>query len=130
LRKHLLIVEDYQQLRDLMQEVLSELCGHAVATANDAESAVRLASSQVFDLVVLDIGLASAVSGWDIATLVRARRPCPILFISGQNLDPAALLAYVQPSDDWLQKPFRIEVLTTKVADLLKGGEARVPVAS
>lgn len=112
-----------------MQDVLSDMCGHVVATADDAESAVRLASSEPFDLVLLDIGLASPVSGWDIATIVRSRGPCPILFISGQDLDPAARAAYVQPSDDWLKKPFRIEALTAKVMDLLKGGEPGVSAA-
>jgi DNA-binding response OmpR family regulator len=130
LRKRLLIVEDYQQLRDLMQDVLSETCGHVVATAEDVESAVRLASSQAFDLVVLDIGLACPVSGWDIAAIVRARGPCPILFISGQDFDPAERAAFLQPFDDWLKKPFRIEVLTAKVSDLLRDSDGRVSTAS
>jgi len=130
LRKRLLIVEDYQQLRELMQDVLGEMCDHAIETAADGESAARLAANQAFDLVLLDIGLTGKLSGWDIAHVVRARAPCPILFISGHEPDPAARTTQVLPSDDWLKKPFRIDVLVATVMKLLNAGDSYLSVAS
>ena len=52
----LLLVEDHPDSAELMAELL-ELHGHTVQIANTASAAMQLASMQVFDLVVSDVGL-------------------------------------------------------------------------
>jgi len=128
-RKHILVVEDYQQLRDLMQTVLQELGGHAVHTAADADNAERLIAEQWFDLVLLDIGLPGKPAGRDIAVLARARLQCPILFITGRELAEVDCWQYIDPRDRFLRKPFKMDVLITEVRSLLKANAAKAPDA-
>jgi two-component system, OmpR family, response regulator len=85
-RKRLLVVEDYQQLRDLIATVLREAGGYAAETAAESKSAERLIVEQHFDLVVLDLGMPGALGGPGIASLARRRLGCPVLFITGRDL--------------------------------------------
>jgi DNA-binding response OmpR family regulator len=120
-RERVLIVEDYQQLRELMQTVLQEKGGYAVETANNGEVAECMVLNKPFDLVVLDIGLPGKLSGMDVAKLVRARLHCPILFISGR--DPTADCPHcVEPGDRYLRKPFSMNALLVEVSGLVGGG--------
>lgn len=117
-RERVLIVEDYQQLRELMQAVLQEKGGYAVKTANNGEIAERVILDGAVDLVVLDIGLPGRLSGMDVGKLVRARLRCPILFISGR--DPSADCPQcVEPGDSYLRKPFSMNALLAEVSVLV-----------
>jgi two-component system, OmpR family, response regulator len=118
-RKRLLVVEDYQQLRDLIATVLREVGGYAAETAAESKSAERLIVEQPFDLVVLDLGMPGALGGPGIASLARRRLGCPILFITGRDLaqtDPDLM----QQGDRFLRKPFKMDVLLAEVAALMK----------
>lgn len=120
-RGRILVVEDYQQLRDLMQAVLQEAGGYAVETAYNGECAQRLIADQPFDLVVLDIGLPGRLSGVEVADLVRARLRCPILFISGRDPSSADCPQCVGPGDRFLRKPFTMSALLAEVLGLVGG---------
>ncbi len=121
-RERVLIVEDYQQLRELMQTVLQEKGGYAVRTANNGDVAERAILDQPFDLVVLDINLPGGLSGMDVANVVRARLHCPILFISGRDPSDADCPRCVEPGDRFLRKPFSMNALLTEVSGLLGAG--------
>lgn len=120
-RERVLVVEDYQQLRELMQTVLQEKGGYAVRTANNGDVAERAILDQPFDLVVLDIGLPGKVSGAEVASLVRARLHCPILFISGRDPCNANGPPCVEPGDRYLRKPFSMNALLAEVSGLVGG---------
>ena len=128
--KRILVVEDYQHLRDLMKLVLGELGGHSVETAAGGEIAQRLIGEQSFDLVVLDIGMPGCLNGQDIAALARLRLRCPILFITGRDLADADCSDYLEPGDRLLRKPFRMDVLLDEVAGLFKLDAAKARKAS
>jgi DNA-binding response OmpR family regulator len=119
-RKRLLVVEDYQQLRDLIATVLQEVGGYAVETASDGAGADRLMADQIFDLVILDISVPGRMGGQEIASLARTRLGCPILFITGRDLALADCADLMQPRDRFLRKPFKMDVLLAEVGALLK----------
>jgi two-component system, OmpR family, response regulator len=119
-RKRLLVVEDYQQLRDLIATVLQEVGGYAVETASDGTGADRLIAEQSFDLVILDISVPGRMGGQEIASLARTRLGCPILFITGRDLALADCADLMQPRDRFLRKPFKMDVLLAEVGALLK----------
>jgi two-component system, OmpR family, response regulator len=119
-RKRLLVVEDYQQLRDLIATVLQEVGGYAVETASDGTAADRLIAEQRFELVILDISVPGRMGGQDIASLARARLGCPILFITGRDLALADCADLMQPRDRFLRKPFKMDVLLAEVGAVLK----------
>jgi len=116
--KRLLVVEDYQQLRDLIGTVLREVGGYSIETAA-SKSTERLIAQQPFDLILLDVGVPGGLSGREIATLARARLGCPILFITGRELAEADRAELMEPGDRFLHKPFKMDVLLAEVATLL-----------
>jgi CheY-like chemotaxis protein len=69
-----LIVDDEQSLRTLLQRVFSER-GHAVVTAADGKQALRLAEQASFDVVVCDLRMP-AMDGRDVIQQMRAYPTC------------------------------------------------------
>jgi DNA-binding response OmpR family regulator len=118
--KRVLVVEDYQQLRDLMATVLHEVAGHEVETAGDALAARQLLAGAHFDLIVLDIGLPGPVSSREFAQLARAHSRCPILFVTGRAIAELGLIEAIGDCDSFLRKPFRMDALLAEAAKLLR----------
>lgn len=123
--KRILVVEDYIQLRDLMQTVLHEVGGHVVVTAGDFAGAEAHLARGGVDLVVLDIGLPGIRNGWDVAKIVRERKSCPILVITGRDIPPQERKMMVGPADGFLLKPFRMDVLCAEVERLVGHAERK-----
>ena len=121
-RKRILVVEDYQQLRDLVRDLLWEVGRYAVEIAADGVSAERLIAQQGFDLAVLDIGVPGLVGAHEIAAALRGRSDCPILFITGRDLADTDVVELMQPHDRFLRKPFKMDVLLAEVGAMLKAG--------
>jgi CheY-like chemotaxis protein len=68
--KHILIVDDYPDARDIWALYLRSL-GYRVSTANDGEDALAQAQRLLPDLVVLDLELPR-ISGFEVARQLRA----------------------------------------------------------
>ncbi|HVH81339.1 MAG TPA: response regulator [Stellaceae bacterium] len=123
----ILVLEDEDQVRDLISEVLAE-AGFDVATAATGWEAVALVEEKKFDLIVADIRLPGGLDGLQVAQHLRSRQPgLKCLFVSGQRdpviCDPAL--------DDFIAKPFRPHELLGCVWKVLRGNEPypRIPVA-
>jgi CheY-like chemotaxis protein len=69
--RHVLIIEDDRDARELMRLVL-ELDGHRVSTAADGAGGVREAGAAAPDIVLVDIGLP-AMDGYEVARSIRKR---------------------------------------------------------
>jgi CheY-like chemotaxis protein len=67
---NLLVVDDYEDAAETMATIL-RLCGHAVTTANDGESAMEAIKVLWPDAVLLDLGLPG-ISGNEVARRIRA----------------------------------------------------------
>ena len=89
-----MVIEDNQDAAETLRMVLEAL-GHEVSVAYDGESALRLVSDFCPEVVLCDIGLPGAMSGYDLAPALRARSP--------GNPDGRALLVavtgYGRPED-------------------------------
>ena len=72
---HLLVVEDRDSLRRLLQRALSDE-GYEVSAAADAETAIGWLAERRFDLVITDLKLPGA-SGLEVLRAARAGRPAP-----------------------------------------------------
>ncbi|MDP6932752.1 MAG: response regulator [Myxococcota bacterium] len=69
----ILLVEDFPEMRDLLEQVLSGK-GHEVSAVDSGERALQVASGASFDLALLDIHLGAGMDG--IETLVNLREKC------------------------------------------------------
>ena len=123
---NILIVEDDSQLAQTLKYLVEDNPRYRViATAEDAEGAIAAAEAHVPDLVLLDLHLANASTGFSVAVrLTDMGVPC--LFVSGKAPSfPMPDLAL-----GCLMKPFTAEDVHRSLAmaeDLLRGRETLRP---
>jgi response regulator of citrate/malate metabolism len=123
---NILIVEDDSQLAQTLKYLVEDNPRYrVVATAADAEGAIEAAETHVPDLVLLDLHLANATTGFSVAVrLTDMGVPC--LFVSGKAPSfPMPDLAL-----GCLMKPFTAEDVHRSLAmaeDMLRGRETFRP---
>ena len=115
---HLLVVDDDERLRALLQRYLSSN-GYRVSAAPGAAEARALMKSMEFDLLILDV-MMPGESGLDLTQSVRKESAIPILMLTARG-DPADRIAGLElGADDYLPKPFEPRELLLRVSALLR----------
>ncbi|MDG1867345.1 MAG: response regulator [Yoonia sp.] len=120
---HLLIVDDDERIRGLLQKFLMR-SGFLVSTARDAAHARRILSGLEFDLIVLDV----MMPGEDGMTLCRDLRKTittPIMLLTAKGDTGDRISGLEAGADDYLAKPFEPKELLLRINAILR----RVPVA-
>jgi two-component system phosphate regulon response regulator OmpR len=115
---HLLVVDDDERLRTLLQRYLSTN-GYRVSAARDTAEARDLMANMAFDLLILDV-MMPGESGLDFAHGLRRTSAIPILMLTARG-DPAdRIQGLEQGADDYLPKPFEPRELLLRVNSLLR----------
>jgi two-component system phosphate regulon response regulator OmpR len=115
---HLLVVDDDERLRALLQRYLGAN-GYRVTAAAGAQDARHLMKGMAFDLLILDV-MMPGESGLELARSVRAGSQIPILMLTARG-DPADRIAGLElGADDYLPKPFEPRELLLRVGALLR----------
>jgi len=123
----ILAVEDEAAMADLLRSALSEE-GHLVTIATDGHQAVALARTGRFDLLVLDLMLPG-IDGFEVARqLRRARIQTPILVLTARDRSHDIVAALDAGADDYLTKPFSLDVFLARVRAVSRRGEIPQPV--
>lgn len=119
---HILIVDDDERIRTLLQKFLARN-GYFVSAARDAAHARRLLEGLEFDLIVLDV----MMPGEDGLTLTRSLRQTlqtPILLLTAKGEPSERIMGLEAGADDYLTKPFEPKELVLRINAILR----RVPV--
>jgi two-component system OmpR family response regulator len=111
-------VDDEQTLRDTLEYNLRRE-GYAVLSAADGPEAVRLATEERPDLIILDIMLPG-MSGFDVVRTVRKHGTMPILMLSAREEEIDKVLGLELGADDYLTKPFSLRELLARVGAMLR----------
>jgi DNA-binding response OmpR family regulator len=116
----ILIVEDERRLsRFLMKGLRSN--GFAPTAVEDGAAALEQASSDDFDLVVLDLGLPD-MDGIDVLERLRHRgEKVPILILSARDELADKVAGLERGADDYMTKPFKFEELLARIRVRLRG---------
>lgn len=116
-----LVVEDEPVVRGLIVEVLGEL-GYRAIEANDGPKGLEiLQSKRQIDLLITDIGLPG-LNGRQIAETARLTRPgLKVLFMTGYAENASLASGFLQPGMAMITKPFAMEVLATRIRDIIEG---------
>jgi signal transduction histidine kinase/ActR/RegA family two-component response regulator len=117
----ILLVDDEATIRHLVDEVLDEQ-GYTVIGAADGAAGLKvLQSGARIELLITDVGLPNGMNGRQVADAARSLRPgLKVLFITGFAENAAVGNGHLEPGMELLTKPFSLDALTTKVADMLK----------
>lgn len=118
-RQTILLVEDEAGIRALVRKILRRE-NYNVLEAGSAEEALAIASAPGrIDLLVTDVTLPAA-SGRELAERIReTRQDLKVLYISGYTDDDAVRAGAIPPGSKFLQKPFTLGALVSKVKESL-----------
>jgi PAS domain S-box-containing protein len=121
----ILVVDDEATIRHLIDEVLDEQ-GYTVIGAADGAAGIKvLQSGARIELLITDVGLPNGMNGRQVADAARTLRPgLKVLFITGYAENAAVGNGHLEPGMELLTKPFTIQALTSKVADMMRVGSA------
>ena len=115
---HLLVVDDDERLRALLQRYLSAN-GFRVSAAANAADARALMKSMAFDLLILDV-MMPGESGFELTKAVRANSSVPILMLTAKGHAEDRIKGLEYGADDYLPKPFEPRELVLRVGALLR----------
>jgi len=116
-----LVVEDEPHIRDLIALHL-KLEGLTATAVGDGDEALRLARSEPFDLVILDLMLPG-LDGVTVCRAIRRDTPntdVPILMLTARREESDKVLGLESGADDYLTKPFGVRELVARVRALLR----------
>ncbi len=101
----------------------------STAYVTSFEDAVSFLDKNTVSLLLLDINLGDR-SGFELCKEVRRRYDMPILFISARTSDDDVLTALNIGGDDYIKKPFTLNILLAKVKAILGRYERMTEAAS
>jgi two-component system, OmpR family, phosphate regulon response regulator OmpR len=118
---HILIVDDDERIRGLLQKFLSRN-GFWVSAARDAAHTRRLLDGLEFDLIVLDV-MMPGEDGLALTRSLRETLDTPILLLTAKGESGDRISGLEAGADDYLSKPFEPKELLLRINAILR----RVP---
>ncbi|MEM7720162.1 MAG: response regulator [Pseudomonadota bacterium] len=123
---HLLIVDDDERIRGLLQKFLIRN-GFLVSSARDAAHADRILGGLDFDMVVLDV-MMPGEDGVSYCRRLRAEREdLPILLLTAKGDTQDRIVGLEAGADDYLPKPFEPKELLLRINSILRRVPAQDP---
>lgn len=118
---NILVCDDESELREALRQSF-ERDGHRVLAVADGRSAIDHASTESFDIVLLDIGLgASSPDGYEVCRELRRRRNVvAIIMLTARDSEADAVLGLEAGADDYVVKPFRPAELRSRIRAVLR----------
>ncbi|RHW35695.1 DNA-binding response regulator [Neobacillus notoginsengisoli] len=113
-----LVIEDEHKLRHLIATYL-EKWNFSVLAIESFEEIDQVAADWKPDIILLDINLPS-FDGFYWCQKIREVTAAPIVFISSRTENMDIVMAMNVGGDDYIQKPFSLEVLTAKLKAILR----------
>lgn len=118
----ILVVEDERKVAKAIQQGL-EGNSYSVAVAHSGEEGFFRATSEPFDLVILDVMLPER-SGIEVLAAIRKQgHRIPVLLLTARDSVDDRVLGLDTGADDYLVKPFAFPELLARVRALLRRGK-------
>ena len=102
--------------------------GYEVDTAGDGETAVELARTGQYQLIMLDI-MMPKMDGLEACVRIREFSSVPIIMLTARTEDTDKLIGFEYGADDYITKPFKNLEVKARVRALLRRSSA-VPVSA
>ncbi|WP_341365190.1 response regulator transcription factor [Thalassospira sp. SN3W] len=113
--KQVLVVEDDAALSQSLTEQLRLHEEFECVVANSGQNALEVAKENYYDIILLDVGLPD-IDGRDVCKLMRrAGVKSPIIMLTGADSDSDTILGLESGANDYVTKPFRLNVLLARI---------------
>lgn len=111
----MLVVDDEVDIANMLAEYF-RMEGYDVTCANSGAEALAAASAGAApDIMLLDVNMPG-MDGFEVCRRVREHLSCPIIFLTARVEDVDQLDGFAAGADDYVMKPFSLEVLGRRVA--------------
>jgi two-component system, OmpR family, KDP operon response regulator KdpE len=114
----ILVVEDEQSIGELIRDIFLQT-GYRVSVAANGDEALELLRKDSFDLVTLDINLPG-LDGFTVLRRLRNFTKIPVIILSVRNSETDRIEAIQHGADDYITKPFKVEMLIEHAQALLQ----------
>ncbi|TCS41319.1 response regulator [Reinekea marinisedimentorum] len=127
-----LVVDDFATVRKSIKAMLLELGFQRVVEAFDAESATKAVSNSDFDLILCDYNLGKGRNGlrlleeWRHEKLVK--QGAVFVLITGDTSKQVVVSALEYQPDDYLAKPFTMDVLKVRIERWFERRKVMLPI--
>jgi DNA-binding response OmpR family regulator len=122
---NILVVDDESALRETLKRSFA-LEGHQVTAVPDGASAIDHATTNKFDMVLLDVALGPGPDGYEVCRMLRSRRNVvPIIMLTARDSEADAVLGLEAGADDYVTKPFGLAELRSRIRAVLRRSGAR-----
>ncbi|MCI8718633.1 MAG: response regulator transcription factor [Lachnospiraceae bacterium] len=114
----ILIIEDNKEIADILCDFL-RVEGYSVKVCDTGEQGIIFFEQEKAKLVILDIMLPN-IDGFSVCKKIREHSNTPILIISAKTEKEDKLSGLILGADDYIEKPFDIDILTAKIQGIFK----------
>jgi DNA-binding response OmpR family regulator len=122
---HVLVIEDEERLAHNLAKAISKNAGFVVDVALDGEDGLHLATSGVFDAIILDLMLPGKPGQEVLAALRKTGDKTPVLVLTAKE-EKASIIALLDSgADDYLPKPFDLGELLARLKALIRRGKGQ-----
>jgi DNA-binding response OmpR family regulator len=116
----ILVVDDESSLRETLTRSFT-LEGHHVVAVADGGAAIDRATTERYDVLLLDVALGSGPDGHEVCRVLRSRRNVvPIIMLTARDSEADAVMGLEAGADDYVTKPFGLAELRSRIRAVLR----------
>jgi DNA-binding response OmpR family regulator len=120
----ILIAEDEERIVSFLEKGL-QAAGYTTMAAPTGGDALALARDDLFDLLILDLGLPG-VDGHEVLRQLRARGDrLPVVILTARDGVEDTVTGFERGADDYVTKPFRFEELLARIRARLRDADSQ-----
>ena len=112
-KTNILVIEDDKMIQNLIVTTL-ELNNYNFHTAMTAQQGLLKITSEIFDVIILDLGLPD-MDGINVIRKIRSFSKIPIIVVSARIDNADKITALDEGADDYITKPFNTEELLARI---------------
>lgn len=122
-RRTVLVVDDSEDIRALVRIILGK--DYLVLEACDGEEGFKKALAYIPDIIIMDVMMPKMDGVVCCSRLKQEMQTChiPVIMLTACAADEKRVESYSSGADSYITKPFRSEVLTTRIQNLLSRRE-------
>jgi DNA-binding response OmpR family regulator len=121
--RNILLVDDDDDLREALAEQLIMTEDFEVFEAENGQNAMSRVKEQIYDLIILDVGLPDT-DGRELCRIMRKQGvKSPIIMLTGHDSDADTILGLDAGANDYVSKPFKFPVLLARIRAQLRQHE-------
>ena len=115
-KRHILVVDDDNRIRDLLKEYLNEN-NYIISTSENAENAKMKLSQIKFDLIVLDV-MMPGQDGYELTKEIKKNIEVPIILLTAKGDVENRIKGLELGADDYISKPFEPKELLLRIKNI------------